>query len=374
MESVPPRPLKDRLLERARARPLTFAEFMEAALYDPEEGFYARPPGRAEPVGDDGHFVTSPHVSPAFGDLLARQLAEGWDLLGRPSPFTVVELGAGDGTLASQVLSAAASVPALAASLRYVAVERSPGARAALARRRHRAAGSLAEVGRFAGCVVANEVLDNLPFHRLRRRGDRTVEVMVRADGDRLVEVEETPTPEALAALRRPLGPGEERPVSPQALSLVREVAGALDRGYAFLFDYGFAEGEAPGPVHAYRGHRVLSEVLEDPGRQDVTAAVDLGALAGEARAAGLQVWGPVSQREALLGLGYRVWARGVRRRQAEAEAAGRWREANRLFAERSRASILVDEGKLGGLRLLVLGTGGLPAPAAALGDRGAGC
>jgi hypothetical protein len=85
-------------------------------------------------------------------------------------------------------------------------------------------------------------------------------------------------------------------------------------------------------------------------------------------------VWGSVSQREALLGLGYRMWASGVRTRQAEAEAHDDWREANRLYAARSRASILIDPAKLGGLRLVAFGTEGLPAPAAASGDRQPGC
>jgi SAM-dependent MidA family methyltransferase len=115
----------------------------------------------------------------------------------------------------------------------------------------------------------------------------------------------------------------------------------------------------------------VLAEVLEDPGSRDVTAAVDLEAIAAEALTARLQAWGPVTQREALLALGYRLWSAGVRNRQAE---AGDSREANRLYEARSRASILIDEDKLGGLYLLAFGTDGLPPPAAVLGDQQTGC
>jgi hypothetical protein len=85
-------------------------------------------------------------------------------------------------------------------------------------------------------------------------------------------------------------------------------------------------------------------------------------------------VWAPVSQRDALLGLGFRLWTAGVRTRQSEAERAGDWRTATRLFEARSRASILVDGGKLGGLWVLAFATEGLPPPATALGDRHAGC
>jgi NADH dehydrogenase [ubiquinone] 1 alpha subcomplex assembly factor 7 len=362
--------LRDRLVRRIRASgPIDFAAFMDLALYDPEEGFYATPP-----VGEDGHFVTSPHVSPAFGDLLARQVAESWEALGRPRPFDLVEVGAGDGTLAVQIMAAVRTVPDLAGALRYTAVERTPGARAALEASGLTAKASLGDVKPVTGIVLANEVLDNLPFHRLRELDGSIGEVFVGLDGERLVEVEGDPTRETIELLDGPLRPGEERPVSPAASAMVRDLASVLDRGYAFLFDYGFGGEVPPGPVHAYRDHRVLAEVLEEPGSRDVTAAVDLDSVAAEASRSRLQVWGPLPQREALLGLGYRLWASGVRTRQAEAEARGDWREANRLYAARSRASILVDPAKLGGLQLVALGTEGLPPPAAALGDRETGC
>jgi NADH dehydrogenase [ubiquinone] 1 alpha subcomplex assembly factor 7 len=330
---------------------------MEVALYDPDLGFYAR-----TPIGRDGHFVTSPHVSAAFGHLLARQLAECWDHLGRPDPFSVVELGAGDGTLARRILRAVTVVPELARSLRYRVVERTPGQVQTLRESGLEVLGSLRDAAPVIGCVIANELLDNVPFHRLRATPDgRIVEVMVGTDGDRLVEIEAEPARGALGALSDPLAPAEERPASPQALALIRDIAAVLERGYAFLFDYGFVEGEAPGPVHAYRAHQVLADVLEHPGTRDVTAAVDLKAVAGAASDAGLQVWGPVTQRQALLALGYRLWEEGALTRQAETDRT----TATRVYEERSRASILIDPGKLGGLYLLALGTEGLATPAA---------
>src|SRR5437763_15863808 len=83
--------LAARLAERIRrSGPITFADFMQTALYDPEDGFYSRP--RA---GEDADFLTSPHISPVFATLVARQVAEFWEALDRPSPFRVVEVGAG---------------------------------------------------------------------------------------------------------------------------------------------------------------------------------------------------------------------------------------------------------------------------------------
>lgn len=360
--------LRKLLIERIVTEgPITFADFMETALYDPEDGFYAD-----SPIGADRHFVTSPHVSPAFGDLLARQLAQCWDALGRPERFDVVELGAGDGTLARQILRATAASPELTRAIRYVGVERSPGARAALTSAGLDAAPEAPDEIR--GCVIANELLDNVPFHRLRERDGRVLEIFVGADGGRLLEVEGEPTPEALAAAGAPFVPGEERPVSPAALKLVDRLTRTLQRGYAFVFDYAFEPGRSTAPAHAYRDHRILADVLEEPGSQDVTAAVDLAAVTERASAAGLQAWGPVPQEQALLALGFRLWAAGVRARQAEAEARGDWRSANRLFSERSRAGLLVDPSNLGALQLVALATRDLPPPAAILGDPDRGC
>ena len=361
--------LAARLRDRIRREgPITFAAFMEAALYDPDEGFYAR-----AAVGPDADFVTSPHVSPAFGALVARQLGECWELLGRPVPFRVVEAGAGDGTLARQIVAEAGAVPELAAALRYRAVERSGRARASLTESGVDAHERLEEAGP-AEVVVANELLDNLPFHRVRRRRGGLVEILVGLAGDRFVEVEADPSPEALEALQGAPTGGGERPASPALLAFVRHAARTVERGYVFLFDYGFGPGERPGEVHGYLAHRVTGDVLTDPGSRDITAAVDLGAVATEAQRLGLTAWGPVTQRDALLGLGMRLWIQGMRRRAVEAEAREDHGETRRLFEAISRASMLVDEDKLGRLKLLVLGTNGLPAPAAALGDRQTGC
>src|SRR5438445_10178392 len=111
--------LHKRLLERiASEGPITFADFMAAALYDPEDGFFT-----TSSVGE--HFVTSPHVSPVFGALITQQLIEAWRALGEPDEFPVVELGAGDGMLANQISASAREETRFARALRYIAVDRS---------------------------------------------------------------------------------------------------------------------------------------------------------------------------------------------------------------------------------------------------------
>jgi SAM-dependent MidA family methyltransferase len=353
-------PLRDRLLRRIETDgPVTFAAFMDSALYDPQDGFYSRPP-----IGVSGHYVTSPHVSVAFADLIVRQLVECWGVLGRPATMAVVEAGAGDGTLAAQILASEEWPAEGKRALRYVAVERSRGARNAVAARGVNASASLRDVEPFTGVLLANELLDNVPFHRLRDRGGAVVEVLVGVAGGRFVEVEGPPSESALAALGTPLEPGEERPVSPLAASLVGEVSDVLERGYSFLFDYGFSGGVGSRATRAYRGQEVLSDVVADPGSRDISAGVDFDALIRAAKGHGLDVWGPVSQRDAMLNLGLRAWLRALRSRQAAAEARGDHRLAVRLFGERTRAPMLVDEAQLGSLQLIVFGRG-VPAPGA---------
>jgi SAM-dependent MidA family methyltransferase len=152
---------------------------MEIALYA-RGGFYDAPP-----VGTAGHFVTSPHVHPLFGELLGRGLRGIWERLDRPEPFRVVEAGAGDGTLARDLHTS------LGAPLEYTAVERSAGARTDLQKLGLRTVTDLRSVEALQpGVVIANELLDNLPFRRVRGTREGPVEVRIGSDAGRLVEVE----------------------------------------------------------------------------------------------------------------------------------------------------------------------------------------
>jgi SAM-dependent MidA family methyltransferase len=355
-------PLAGRIADRIRREgPISFDAFMKSALYDPVEGFYASPP-----VGESGDFVTSPHVSPAFGVLLARLIEDLWGRLGRPERFHIIETGAGDGTLAARIL---ASLPSAIAAGPYLAVERSPGARARLSGLAARLAPSndlrvlerLPE-SRGAGVVVANELLDNLPFRRFRGTAAGPVELRVRLDGDRFVLAEAPPEPADAAAMAH-LAPGEEAVRSRAALDMVERAAAAIGRGYVVLIDYASSPSIGDTAVHSYRRHRVEADVLDAPGSRDITAGADFPALIEHARRLGLGVWGPIRQREALLNLGFRRWERAVRRRQSTASEAGDGRAAVRAYSARTRAGLLIAREGLGGFFVLCLGVGDPPPP-----------
>jgi SAM-dependent MidA family methyltransferase len=157
----------------------------------------------------------------------------------------------------------------------------------------------------------------------------------------------------------------EIRPASPASDQIIAEIARVLQRGYALIIDYGFAGEERPETMRGYRDHHLVEDVLEDPGSSDITGPVDFAALAARATRAGLQAWGLVSQRDAMMTLGYRATLDRMRADQAEKELTGEWRTAIEYYGERGQAAMLVDPAGLGGLKVLALGTAGLPAPRA---------
>lgn len=343
--------------EIVRTGPISFARFVEAALYDPADGFYARPA-----AGWDGHCLTSPCVTPLFAQLLAVQIEEAWALLGRPSPFLVVDAGAGDGSLLRGLRDVLGDGAARGA-IRLVGVERGPGGRRAILDAGFDALPDLAVVGSGAvGFLVANELLDNLPFHRLRGGPNGSVrEIGVDIVEGRFVETELEPSPEAMSALHGPLAQGEERVVCPSIRLVIAQIARVLGRGYATLFDYA-AGGPSLG-VRCYRSHRTGGDPLDGPGLQDITVDVDFAAAAAHAREQGLTVWGPLSQRRALLGLGYQRALRSLREQQWSLEREGQWRGALRVFSLRQSASLLIDRSGLGTHQVLVLASADVPAP-----------
>jgi SAM-dependent MidA family methyltransferase len=313
---------------------------MDLALYGPG-GFYERPP-----VGADRDFVTSPHVHPAFGRFVARALQPLRDALAPEDDLRLTEVGAGDGTLARQILDA---MPAL----RYTAVEISAGAREALGRIDGIEVAT--ELSPPIDVVLAHELLDNLPF-RLVRDG---AEVVVGVDADSFVARTRPLDEELTDAVARRQDEGDIV-VPTGALRFVDHVAASLDRGYAVLIDYG---GDASGPVHGYTRQQPIEDVLSAPGAVDITAGVDFGWIAERARANGLRSFPLTNQADVLLGLGFESWLRDELATQHDQLARGAGIDAVRTWSMRSRATMLIDPAVLGRMRWLLLATEDLPAP-----------
>jgi NADH dehydrogenase [ubiquinone] 1 alpha subcomplex assembly factor 7 len=282
-------------------------------------------------------FTTSPEISQVFGEILGLWAAVTWELIGRPDPVLLVELGPGRGTLMADALRAIAAVaPAFRAALRLHLVETSPRLRAIQAERLPGAIwhDGLDTVPPGPLLLLANEFLDSLPIRQFVRRGDRWMERFV-LEG-RFVEVEAQPPPPA----RLPQGEGEGVVVecSEATLGLASDVAARVvaQPGAALFLDYGLDVSTPGDSLQALSGGQP-ADPLVAPGAADLTAYVDFAALGRTARDVGAAVWGPVPQGVFLARLGLFRRTDRLARRQPPAravtliEAARRLAEPNRM-------------------------------------------
>jgi SAM-dependent MidA family methyltransferase len=306
--------------EIGRLGPITFARFMTLALYDPDGGYYRA--GDARP-GRAGDFLTAPEAHPIFGWTLARAIADAWRRLGRPATFTLREHGAGTGTLALAILEGLSrDEPDLAASIGYLPVEVEPRRLDALTARFEAAgvADRIAASGRdgpgpIVGVVLANEVLDALPTHRVVMRGATLREVMVGWSEGRFVDIEDAPSTPALASRLAADGvtlvDGQRAEICLELDAWLADAAAGLERGLLLAIDYGHPAIELYDPVRrregtlrAYVRHTVHDDPYRHVGRQDLTAHVDVTAVVAAARSAGLTHLGTTTQAELLAELG----------------------------------------------------------------------
>jgi SAM-dependent MidA family methyltransferase len=226
-----------------------------------------------------------------------------------------------------------------------------------------RSAAGIDDVEPFEGVVVANELLDNLPFRLARRDGDRVAEIRVGIDAEGHLDRVTAPWIDDGSATGGALAFAEDgTAVVPVGIAeLTRALGRRMRRGVAILIDYG--EHGAPGPVHGYAAQRGVDDVLlAEPGTTDVTAGVDLDTVARLAAGAGLRAWEPVRQSAALTSLGYARWDATMFETQRAAQDE-RDPAATEIWASRSRASLLVDPARLGSLWWIVLTTPDLPEP-----------
>jgi len=329
--------------EIKRTGPITFERFMDRALYEPGLGYYATSADRPTREGD---FLTAPELHPIFGWTVAGQIEEMWERLDRPSDFVLREYGAGSGALGRTITEGLSqNGSALAGTLRYEAIE-SKG---------RKVPGAAPPSGRMVGCVIANEFLDALPFHRVVGTEAGVRELYVDWQDSAFVEVAGPLSDERIKdEIGGDLPVGQRVEVNLRMANWLREVGEQLERGYVAVIDYGLPAAElraasrSAGTIRAFRAQHVSSDVLSGVGHTDLTAHVDLDALERHATAAGLAVLGRTTLASFLMGSGFDT----VYQRAREA-ADHDWSPALEL---RSAVRRLLDPNHLGAYAVVILG------------------
>ena len=291
--------------------PVTFREFMECCLYHPEWGYYTSTAGR---IGKSGDYYTSPYVHSIFGSLIAKQLVEMWENSGKGA-FTIVEYGAGTGVLCFDILTYLKAQEMLYSELSYVIIEKSAAMRA----KQEKIVGDkviwaedIDAVAPVSGCVLSNELLDNLAVHVVVMQ-EELMEVLVDYDGNHFIE-KLVPAPAALKNYFTDQGivlpPGYRTEINLEALKWMENIGNALEKGFVLTIDYGFPAHELynsarnKGTLMCYHKHTINENPYLQVGEQDITAHVNFSALKKEGEKHGLELTGFTSQAHFLHGLG----------------------------------------------------------------------
>ncbi len=295
--------------------PITFKEFMEMALYHERYGYYAR----SIPLGKSGDFVTSPLTHPVYGALHARQIEEFWNVLGQ-GPFTIIEMGAGAGYLASDILSYLSN-RAIFKLIDYVLVEHMPVA-ASFQKELLRPfidkikwVNRLSDLGPVTGCIISNELLDSFPVYVIQKQGSEFKEVYVDFRDRGLIEVlgplSNTELESYVQEIPSDLPDGYRTEVNLGIRSWLRGLSEVISKGFVTTVDYGhtwkdfFHPMRNRGTLLAYRDQEVTEDLYRDPGNQDLTAHVNFSDLHRWGEDLGFHTLGYTYQWAFLGGLGF---------------------------------------------------------------------
>ena len=299
---------------------ITFADFMELALYHPEYGYYT---SKKEKIGKSGDYYTSSDVHPVFGELIARQLEQMWRLLGS-NRFTVVEIGAGKGWLCHDILNYIRNeYPEFFGKIDYKIVEISQNL---IERQSNTIKGleekvsweSFAEDGfsfnPIEGCFLSNEFFDSLPVHQVIVKNNNLKEIYVTIKDDQFCEkVDELSSPalrDYFNNLKIDLKEGQRAEVNLKMLEWVKNLSHYLNRGFVITIDYGhlaeelYSEERYRGTLMCYYEHTTNESPYEKVGNQDITSHVNFSSIMQEGTRLGLNTTGFVRQSNFLIALG----------------------------------------------------------------------
>ena len=346
---------------------ITFAQYMNLVLYHHQYGYYSS--GIAS-IGSQGDFFTSASLGQDFGELLAIQFAQMWHSLGCPNPFYLVEMGGGNGELASDILNYWQGNQYLIDALKYVIIEQSP----ALIEQQQQQLQSFNNYDltwrtwsdilteSIEGVFFSNELVDAFPVHLVTKKDANLQEVYVTIDEDKLTETISSVSTEKLAKYFAEIGidlqqgnypEGYRTEVNLHSQNWLETISHKLKRGYVVTIDYGYPAkkyyhpARNQGTLQCYYQHRRHNNPYVNLGYQDLTAHVDFTTLENQGNLHNLKSIGFTQQGLFLmaLGLGDRL----------DELSSGKY-NALEIFKRRDALHQLINPAGLGGFGVLIQG------------------
>ncbi|GHO88975.1 class I SAM-dependent methyltransferase [Dictyobacter formicarum] len=349
--------------------PLSFADYMRMALYEPGYGYYVT--GEAK-MGWEGDYYTSTDIADFFAHCMGRQLKKMWKQLGQPVRLGVLEQGAGRGDLARQIHDwANAHEPALAAALDYRRTDIKTGQDALVT-----------TDDTFAPTIIlSNELVDAFPVHVVEKQGDTLYEVAVTIVNGRLaemlVEPDNTTLSDYLDGFKVPwrtFADGWRAEINLDALTWMERTSQLLlgpnlkrrRHGFILVIDYGdiarklYSNERHHGTLSCYYKHQLTDRPLVRPGEQDITAHVNFTALMQTARQQGLRLHSLTTQRQWLLDNGINEELELIRQRDFSAIDTDRASNQGQTallqwYNLRQRVSALTDPMGMGNFKVLIM-------------------
>ncbi|MGF1539556.1 MAG: class I SAM-dependent methyltransferase [Pleurocapsa sp.] len=361
------------VLERIKDAPqqrITFAEYMDLVLYHPDYGYYS---SGVIKIGAEGDFFTSSSLGKDLGELLAIQFVEMWQHLHCPSEFFLIEMGAGTGILAADILAyIQKQEPDFSQALKYIIIESSNSLKLKqqeILKDFHQfnlSWSSLTEITQesITGCFFSNELVDAFPVHLVTLDGKKLQEIYLTEDCDQLTEITaEISTPKLLEyldlvkinLLSSEYSPNYRTEINLPALDWLAKVASKLDRGYVLTIDYGYLAHKyyhpqrSQGTLQCYYRHRRHANPYVNLGYQDLTTHVDFTALERHGESCGLSKIGFTQQGMFLMALGL-----GDRLNEL---SSGKY-DLLQILQRRDALHQLIDPTGLGGFGVLIQGKG----------------
>ena len=348
--------------------PLSFADYMRMALYEPDYGYYVTGPAR---MGWEGDYYTSTDVSSLFAHCMGRQLVQMWELLAHPDPFIVLEQGAGRGNLAQQLqVWVKQTYPDMYSVLDYRTEDIRAGRDALQAE----------EKDTRISVLLSNELVDAFPVHVVEKRDGHLYEIYVDVHHGQLHEVLDEPSSVEVASYLdtykvpwSTYDDGWRAEINLDALHWMQRSAQMLkndakrkQRGFLLAIDYGnkaralYTRNRQRGTLACYFQHQLTERPLVRPGEQDITAHVNFSALIDAGRRQGLRLHTFTTQKAWLEATG--LTEEVEQRRTTDFSAMDTERATDKgqkallqWYTFRQRVAALTDPMGMGNFKVLVM-------------------